>query len=161
MEAVRLGKTELLVSEVGFGGIPIIPLGFEEGVSIVKHCFKQGITFFDTANAYGDSERKIGQAMETVRDKVVLATKTMKRDSESVGKHIKYSLNNLKTDRIDLYQFHNIRNEEDLDKILAPGGGLESVNIAREEGKVRFIGFSSHDLATAIKSCRIGIFSSC
>ena len=159
MESIRLGKTELLVSEVGFGGIPIIPLGFEEGVSIVKHCFEQGITFFDTANAYGDSERKIGQAMETERDKVVLATKTMKRDSEGVGKHIKYSLDNLKTDRIDLYQFHNIRNAEDLDKILAPGGGLEAVNMAREEGKIRFMGFSSHDLTTAIKSCRTGIFS--
>ena len=91
MKSVRLGKTELLVSEVGFGGIPIIPLDFEDGVSVVRHCFEQGITFFDSANAYGDSERKIGQALESVRDKVVLATKTMKRDSD-IGKRSKNCL---------------------------------------------------------------------
>ena len=101
MNTVRLGKTELLVLQVGFGGIPIIPLGFEDGVAVVRHCFERGMTFFDTANMYGDSEKKIGQALETVRDKVVIATKTLERSAEGAAKHIAFSLENLKTDYID------------------------------------------------------------
>ena len=97
-------------------------LSLDESVSVVRHCFEQGITFFDTANMYGDSERKIGRALKSVRDKVVLATKTLKRDSQGATEHLMYSLKNLKTNRIDIYQLHNIGNEEELDKILAPGG---------------------------------------
>jgi len=159
MKSIQLGKTGLLVSEVGFGAIPIISLGFNAGVSVVRHCYERGITFFDTANIYGDSERKIGRALEPVRDRVVLATKTLNRETEGAAKHISYSIDNLKTDRIDLYQFHNISNEEDLEKIIAPSGALEAVEKARAEGKIRFIGFSSHDMATAIKACRTGLFS--
>ena len=159
MKSVRLGKTGLFVSEVGFGGIPIMPLSLDEGVSVVRHCFEQGITFFDTANMYGDSERKIGRALKSVRDKVVLATKTLKRDSQGATKHIKYSLENLSTNRIDLYQFHSISNEEELDKILAPGGAYEAVDKARSEGRINFIGFSSHDISTAIRACHTSLFS--
>ena len=159
MKPVRLGKTELLVSEVGFGGIPIIPINFDKGILVIRHCFEQGITFFDTANMYGDSEKKIGHALESVRNNVVLATKTLKRDSEGAAKHIMYSLKNLKTDYIDLYQFHNIGSEEELDEILAPGGAYEAIDRARNEGKINFIGFSSHDIETAIKACRTGLFS--
>ncbi|UCE53168.1 MAG: aldo/keto reductase [Desulfobacterales bacterium] len=159
MNTVRLGKTELVVSQVGFGGIPIIPLGFEDGVAVVRHCFQRGITFFDTANMYGDSEKKIGQALETVRDKVVIATKTLERSAEGTAKHIAYSLENLKSDYIDLYQMHNISKENDLNEILASGGALEAVNKAKADGKIKFIGFSSHDIAMAIKVCRTGLFS--
>jgi len=159
MNTVRLGKTELVVSEVGFGGIPIIPLDFEEGVTVVRHCFERGMTFFDTANMYGDSEKKIGQALETVRDKVVIATKTLERSAEGAAKHIAYSLENLKTDYIDLYQLHSISKQDDLDKILAPGGALEAAEMAKSEGRIKHIGFSSHDVALAIKICRTGHFS--
>ena len=159
MNTVRFGKTGLMVSEIGFGGIPIIPLDFEDGVKVVRHCFERGITFFDTANAYADSERKIGKALEGVREKIILATKTGKRDAEGAAKHIEYSLDNLRTDYIDIYQFHNIGNEKALEQILAPGGAYEAVGKAHEEGKIRNIGFSSHDIATAIKGCRTGRFS--
>ncbi|MBW1708829.1 MAG: aldo/keto reductase [Deltaproteobacteria bacterium] len=159
MKTVSLGKTGLVVTELGFGGIPIIPLGFEDGVKVVKHCFDRGITFFDTANVYGDSEKKIGQALESVRDRVVLATKTQKRDAESAAKHIKYSLENLRTDYIDIYQFHNIPNEDTLEQVLAPGGAYEAVRQSRDRGEVKFIGFSSHDIATAIKACLTNLFA--
>jgi len=159
MKTVRLGKTNLIVTELGFGGIPIIPLEFEEGVKVVRHCFDQGITFFDTANAYANSEKKIGQALESVRDKVVLATKTHNRDAEGAAKHIRYSLENLRTDYIDIYQFHNIPNEETLSQVLAPGGAYEAARQAHDEGKIRFIGFSSHDIATAIKACHTDSFA--
>ena len=103
MEKVRLGRTGLMVSEVGLGGIPIMNLNMEEGVSLVRQCFDLGITFFDTANMYGDSEKKMGAALEPVRDQVVLATKTLKRDAEGAEKHLAFSLENLKTKTIDIY----------------------------------------------------------
>ena len=159
MKTVRLGKTNLMVSEVGFGGIPIIPLSLNEGAEVVRYCYDKSITFFDTANMYGDSEKKFGQALHAVRDKVVLATKTMNREAEGAASHLNYSLKNMQTDFIDIYQFHNVGSEAALDKILGPDGAYESVSRAREEGKVRFIGFSSHDIATAIKACRTGHFS--
>jgi predicted aldo/keto reductase-like oxidoreductase len=159
MKSVRLGKTELLVSEVGFGGIPIIPLRLEAAVSVVRHCFEQGITFFDTANMYGDSESKIGHALAPVRDRTILATKTLKRDAEGASKHLAHSLQNLKTDRIDLYQLHNISTEAELKEVLSPGGAFDAANLARKDGRVNFIGFTSHDIATSIEACRSGYFS--
>ncbi len=158
MQTVRLGKTDLSVSQVGFGGIPIIPLSVEEGVAVVRHCFERGITLFDTANMYGDSEIKIGLALESFREQVVIATKTLERSAEGVGKHIKQSLENLKTDYIDLYQLHSISKQDDWDAIVAPGGALEAINQAKAEGKIKHIGFSSHDIALAIQICRTGLF---
>lgn len=159
MKKVRLGKTDILVSEIGFGGIPIIPLDFDDAVSVVRHCFDRGITLFDTANIYGDSEKKIGKALEPVRSKVILATKTSRRDAKGAEEHIKFSFENLRTDIIDIFQFHNIANEGVLDQIIAPEGAYKAVNEAYKEGKIRFIGFSSHDIPTAIKCCRTGLFS--
>lgn len=158
MKALTLGKTGLSVSRLGFGGIPIIRLGFEEAVAVVRHCFDRGITFFDTANAYNDSENRIGHALQSVRDQVVFATKTLERDSETVAKHIDQSLTNLKTSKIELYQFHQVGNEETLSRVLAPGGAYEAVENARAEGKVDFVGLSSHDIPTAIKACRTDLF---
>ncbi len=160
MQTLRFGKTELMVSQVAFGGIPIIPLGLEEGAAVVRYCFDRGITFFDTANMYGDSEKKIGLALESVRDRVVIATKTLERSAEGAAKHIAYSLDNLKTDYIDLYQLHSISKQDDWDAIVAPGGALEAVQQAKAEGKLKHIGFSSHDIPLAIKVCRTGLFAS-
>ena len=159
MKSVRLGKTGIQISEVGFGGIPITRLSFDEGVDLVKHCFDQGITFFDTAYAYGDSEAKIGPALEGVRDRVVLATKTLVRDAAGAKAQLEESLSRLKTDHIDLYQLHNISNDESLDKILAPGGAYEAAVQAREEGKIGHIGFTAHNLDIAEKACRTGLFA--
>ena len=159
MKDVRLGKTDLIVSEVGFGGIPIIPLKFEDAVAGVRHCFEKGITFFDTANLYVDSEKKIGAALEHVRDRVILATKTAKRDAQGAAKHLTYSLENMKTRRIDLYQLHNVADEATLQEVLAPGGAYEVAAEAKDQGKIRFIGLTSHNIATAIKACRTGLFA--
>ena len=159
MKKIRLGKTDVMVSEVGFGGIPIIPLNLEDAIKVVCHGYDMGITFFDTANMYGDSEKKIGQALEPVRDNVILATKTLKRDAEGAAKHIAYSLDNLRTDRIDIYQLHSLSDEKTLEQVLASGGAYNAVSKAQSEGKIRFIGFSSHDIATSLKACRTGFFS--
>ena len=158
MRSTRLGRTGLMVSELGFGGIPIIRLDHDAAVDVVRHCYESGVTFFDTANVYGDSEKKIGAALESVRDKVVIATKTGLREANTAVDHIEYSLENLKTDCLDIYQAHNIGNDETLEQVLGPGGAYEAMAKAREEGKIRFIGTSSHNIQTAIKACRTGKF---
>jgi len=159
MKTVRLGKTNLVVTELGFGGIPIIPLPMDEGAAVVRHCYDLGITFFDTANIYGDSEKKIGLALADVRDKIVLATKSLRRDAEGIAGHISSSLENLRTDRLDIYQLHNISNDDTVRQIFAPGGAYEAAEKAKREGKIRFISFSSHNVAIAIRMCRTGRFA--
>ena len=159
MKTVKLGKTGIEASAIGFGGIPIIPLDLETSVKIVRHCYEKGITFYDSANAYVDSEKKIGQALEGVREKVAIATKTGKRDAEGAATHLKYSLRDLRTDYIDIYQFHNVSTESDLNQILGPDGAYEAVETAQKEGKIRHIGITSHDIRTAVKACKTGKFA--
>ena len=158
MKKLTLGKTGIEASVIGFGGIPIIPLDVETSVNIVRHCYEKGITFFDTANAYVDSEKKIGEALESVRDKVFIATKTGKRDAEGAAVHLKYSLIDLRTEYIDIYQFHNVSTADDLNTILSPGGAYEVAETAKKDGKVRHIGITSHDIKTAIAACKTGKF---
>ncbi len=159
MNTVKLTGTDLEISEVGFGGIPIIPLPKKEAVSIVKYCFDMGITFFDTATMYVTSEEKIGAALHTVRDKVVIATKTTQRDANGAADHIDTSLKQLKTDWIDIYQVHNVSNEEALQQVLAPRGAYEAIAKARDAGKIRFIGISSHSISMAMEALKTGLFN--
>lgn len=158
MKKVRLGSTALEISEIGFGGIPIIPLPQEEAVSVIKHCFDLGITFFDTANMYPTSEEKIGTALKSVRDKVVIATKTTQRDARGAADHIDLSLRQLQTSWIDVYQLHNISSPETLEQVLAPQGAYEAAAKAREAGKIRVIGFSSHNIPAAMQALKTGLF---
>ena len=158
MNTIRLAGTDLEISEIGFGGIPIIALSMNEAVSIVKYCFDHGITFFDTANMYLSSEEKIGTALEAVREKVVIATKTAQRDAKEVGAHIDLSLQQLKTDWIDLYQLHNVSNQENLQQVLGPHGAFEAARRARDAGKIRYIGISSHNIPTALEALKTGLF---
>jgi len=158
MKKMQLGATALEISEIGFGGIPIIPLPREQAVSVVKHCFDRGITFFDTANMYPTSEEKIGAALKTVRDQVVIATKTTQRDAAGAADHIDLSLRQLQTDWIDVYQLHNVSNPENLEQVLAPRGAYEAAVNARDAGKIRFIGISSHSISTAMQAVKTGMF---
>lgn len=140
MKTMRLWATALEISEIGFGGIPIIPLPQEEAVSVIKHCFDLGITFFDTANMYPTSEEKLGIALKSIRYKVAIASKSAQRDAKGAAEHIDLSLRQLQTDWIDVYQLHNVSNEEALNQVLAPHGAYEAVSKARDAGKIRFIG---------------------
>ena len=156
----KLGKTNLNISEVGFGGIPIIRLNKDTAVKVLRCAYERGITFYDTANAYRDSEEKIGCAFEGIREKVVIATKTIQRGAQGAAKQLENSLRMLRTDYIDLYQLHQIAQEKDLVAVTAPGGALEAVVKAKKEGKVRFIGATSHNLSMALKLVKTGLFSS-
>ena len=159
MQYSKLGNTDLTISELGFGCIPIIRLDVEQAVNVLQHAYDRGITFYDTANMYRDSEEKIGKAFAGKRDKIVIATKTLSRDAETVTRHIENSLRMLKTDYIDLFQFHQVAHEHEFDAITAPDGALEAVARARAAGKIRHVGFSSHSLAMALKLVKTGMFA--
>ncbi len=157
MQKRRLGRTGLQVSVIGFGGIPIIALDKSRAERVVRYAFEQGITYFDTARAYGDSEEKIGAALKNSRDEVVIATKVpwqrTKNDAARVG--LKQSLRNLQTDRIDLVQLHGIDSEELLRKATGPDGSLAFLKKAKSEGQVDHVGITGHNpyvLTQAIKS---------
>ena len=159
MKMRKLGKTGLTVSEVSFGAIPIIRLERQEAVRVLRHAFDRGINFFDTANAYFDSEEKIGLAFEGMRDRIILASKSLRRDGEGLREHLDRSLRLLKTDHLDLYQLHQVAQDKDWEAITAPGGALEEVARAQAAGKVRHLGVTSHSLKMALKLIRTGLFS--
>ena len=154
-----LGKTGLEVSEVGFGGIPIIRLSTDEAVRVLRRAYDRGITLYDTANMYLDSEEKIGRAFEGLRHQVVLATKSIKRDRQGVEAQIDESLRFLRTDYIDLYQFHQVSQESDFQTLTGPNGAMEGVIRAKEAGKIRHIGLTSHSLEMAVRLTQTGLFS--
>ncbi len=158
MRYQQLGKTGLTVSEVGFGGIPIIRLTVDEAVAVLRRAFDKGITFYDTANAYIGSEDKMGRALSGLRDKIVIATKTMKRDAAGATEHIDTSLRQLRTDHVDLLQFHQVAQEEAWQAIIGPGGAMEAAVKAKEQGKVRHIGVTSHSVSMAVKLVKTGLF---
>ncbi len=106
MKRIRLGKTEMMVSQLGFGGIPIQRVSEDEAVAVVKRCLELGIDFIDTANAYTNSEERIGKAISGQREGLILATKSGSRKREGVERHLKQSLKQLGVESIDLYQFH-------------------------------------------------------
>ena len=159
MRYQQLGKTGLEVSELGFGGIPILRLETGEAEKTVRHAFDRGINFFDTAYAYRDSEEKIGRAFAGRRDKVIIATKTMRRDGAGALEQLEQSLQRLQTDYIDLYQLHQVAQESVWQTISAPGGALEVLQKAKVAGKIRFLGVTSHSRPMAIKLIQTGLFS--
>lgn len=145
MEKRILGKTNYEVSIVGFGGIPIQRADKDKAVEILREALNQGINFIDTARGYRESEALIGHALEVLgRDKFILATKSMNRTYDGILEELHTSLKLLRTDYIDLFQFHNIADKATLDKVLAEGGALQALKEAKEKGLIREIGLSSH-----------------
>lgn len=147
-----------MVTEVGFGGIPIQRLSEQEAVPVVRRCLDLGITFLDTANGYSTSEERIGKAIAGRRDGLVLATKTGARDGAGVAGHLALSLERLGVEAIDLYQFHGVSSDEDYEKVLAPAGPLAVVREAQACGQVRHIGLTSHSMDVALRAVRSGYF---
>ena len=151
MEYRVLGKTGLKISRMGFGGIPIQKSNPEQTRELLQYLMEQGVNYIDTARGYTVSEEYIGYGLEGIRDKFVLATKSMARTKEAMEKDIAISLNNLRTDYIDLYQVHN-PSAKDLDTVMAPGGALEALQEAKKAGKIGHIGITLHsaDLFTKV-----------
>jgi predicted aldo/keto reductase-like oxidoreductase len=159
VEKIRLGKTGLRVTRLGFGGIPIQRLTEDEAVKVIRRCLDLGINFLDTANGYTTSEERVGKAVKGHRHEVIIATKSGGRTKEDIEKHLDLSLKRLDTDYIDLYQFHGVNDLPSLQKILDPGAGLYQVfENAKKAGKIRHIGITSHQMDAAKAEVKSGRF---
>lgn len=147
MEYTNLGNTGLKVSRLGFGGIPIQRITQEEATALIRKLPECGINYIDTARGYTVSEEYLGIAMEGIRDKFVLATKSMARTREAMEKDIETSLKNLRTDHIDLYQVHNAPPAQ-MKIVTGEGGALEALLEAKAAGKIGHIGITAHEIGT-------------
>ena len=155
MKTVTLGKTGITVNRNGFGALPIQRVSVEEAGRLLRKAYDNGIDFFDTARSYSDSEYKIGLALSDVRDKIVIATKTPSTTVEGLWKDLETSLSLLKTDYIDIYQFHNPA------FCPKPGDGTglyEAMLEAKAQGKIRHIGITNHRLAVAQEAVESGLY---
>jgi predicted aldo/keto reductase-like oxidoreductase len=155
MTTVTLGKTGITVNKNGFGALPIQRITRDEAALLLKKAYESGITFFDTARAYSDSEEKIGYALSDVRSQIYIATKTAAQTGDELRKDLETSLEKLQTSYIDLYQFHNPS------FCPKPGDGTglyEAAMEAKEQGKIRFIGITNHRLAVAHEAIESGLY---
>lgn len=155
MKYVRLGKTDLIVSKPAMGCLPVQRCDEAYAVKLLRAAYEGGINFFDTANAYTDSERKIGLALSDLRDKIIISTKSAATDKKGVLEHIENSLRTMKTDYIDLFQFHQVTTVPDPeDENGAMAGALE----AKARGWIGHIGVTSHRIDVAERCIASGNF---
>ncbi|MFX1282721.1 MAG: aldo/keto reductase [Promethearchaeota archaeon] len=152
MKTIRLGRTNLKVSRVGIGGIPIQRPPEDEAIKVLQRCFELGISYIDTSIAYGTSEERIGKAITDYRNDIIIATKTGWRDKDMANECLKKSLSNLQTDYIDIWQFHNVSTPSAFKQLFKADGAMEAAHQALEEGKINYIGISSHSLEIARKA---------
>ena len=155
MKMVTLGSTGIQVVQNGFGALPIQRDSKEVAVKIVRRAYEGGMRFFDTARAYSDSEEKVGEALNDVRDNLYIATKTMAQTPEEFWKQLETSLQLLKTDYIDIYQFHCAN------QVYAPGDGTgmyECMLEAKAQGKIRHIGITAHKIQIAFDAVESGLY---
>ena len=158
IRTLPLGKTGLTVTRPAMGCLPIQRCSEDEAVSILQKAYEGGIRYFDTANAYTDSEKKIGLALSDVRENIVISTKSAGTDKNTVLSHIENSLKMMKTDYIDLFQFHQVQSVPDPDD---PEGAYAGALEAKRRGWIRYIGFTSHRVDVAEQCIASGNFETC
>ena len=155
MAMMKLGNTGIEAEQCGFGALPIQRISSEDAVAILRRAYEGGITYFDTARSYTDSEVKVGEAFSGMRDKVYIATKTAAKTADVFWRDLETSLKNLRTDHIDVYQFHNPP------FCPKPGGedGLYDAMLeARRQGKILHIGITEHRLDVAMEAIESGLY---
>ena len=143
-----LGKTGLKVSLAGLGCYPLGGGGVPEkqAIAVVRRAYELGINYFDTAESYGRgrSEVRVGKALKGIRDKVIVATKTLRYDKKGALEQLEGSLKRLQMERVDVWQFHALNSKKQMDQFLGEGGGLEAAVEAQKAGKIRFVGITGH-----------------
>ena len=145
-----LGRTGEQLSIIAFGGIVVMNETTGEASNIVAEAVDRGVNYFDVAPSYGNAQERLGPALAPYRKNCFLACKTDGRMKDDSRTQLEESLRLLKTDHVDLYQFHALTKMTDLDKVLGPGGAMETMEAAKKEGKIRYIGFSVHSAETAV-----------
>lgn len=157
MKTVTLGNTGIIANKNGFGALPIQRVSFEEAADIIHLAYDNGVNFYDTARSYSDSESKLGEAFKGVpRDSYYIATKTPATTGEQVMKDLETSLNELRTDYIDIYQLHCAQ------KCYRPGeedGVYDALLRAKQQGKIRHIGITAHLLTVAREAIDSGLYA--
>lgn len=146
----KLGKTGEKVSVIGFGGIMLNDNSQEFANEIIAKAWEMGVTYYDVAPGYGNAQERMGPALKSYRNNSFLACKTQERSREGAEKNLHDSLRKLETDRFDLYQLHALSSVQDVEKVFAPGGAMETIEKAKKEGKIRFVGFSAHSVEAAL-----------
>ncbi len=148
----RLYRDGVRLSIIGFGGIVVVGMDQKQADRTVAEAYERGVNYFDVAPSYweGEAERKLGIALQPYRKNAFLACKTMRRDAAGAAAELEESLRRLRTDWFDLYQFHAVSSMKDVEQILSPGGAAELFVRARKEGKVRYLGFSAHNVEAAL-----------
>jgi len=152
MDKIRLGETGLMVTRCAFGALPVQRVPMAEAVRLLRAAYDGGINYFDTANAYTDSEEKIGAALSDVREKIIISTKTMAADEKTATEHIETSLRRMKTDYIDILQIHNIPSIKERE------GAIKAAFRAKEKGYVRHVGVTAHKHTAATEALDTGLF---
>jgi predicted aldo/keto reductase-like oxidoreductase len=150
LERRPLGRTGERLSILGFGGIVVMNATAQEASSRVAEAIDHGVNYFDVAPSYGNAEEMLGPALEPYRKNVFLACKTTERSRGGSQRELENSLRTMRTDHFDLYQLHAVTTKDDVEKIFAPGGALETFVAAKQAGKVRFLGFSAHSVEAAL-----------
>jgi predicted aldo/keto reductase-like oxidoreductase len=145
MEKVRLGRTNLTVTRLGWGGIPIQRVTGEEAVSVVRSVVEMGVDLLDTARGYTTSEERIGKALAGMDRRVVISTKSPLRTAD-IYNDVRISLERLGVKKIDIYNCHGVSNPADYEKVMGPGGAYEGLLRARDEKLIDFLGLTSHSL---------------
>lgn len=140
----QYGRAEDSLSIIGFGGITVKDVAPETAADYVAEAVDRGINYFDVAPTYGNAQERLGPALKPYRDRCFLACKTTERDAAGSAKELEESLRLLRTDHVDLYQLHAITTLEDVERVFARGGAMETFEKAKRDGKTRYLGFSAH-----------------
>jgi len=152
MKYRNLGKTGLYVSSIGLGCGLLTSSETDYAVQIVRRSLELGVNYFDTARGYGDSEIKLGLGFRGQRENVYISSKTLAHTKDEAWRHIRESLERLQTNYLDNYHLHSLRDEKDIEVRLGPGGALEALIEAREQGLIRHIGCTSHKSRILLKA---------
>jgi predicted aldo/keto reductase-like oxidoreductase len=158
MERIVIGKTGLEVYRLGFGGIPIQTVDEDQAVETVAHAVRRGVDFIETSRLYTTSERRIGLALQQTDKRVVVASKSQNKTSDGIQADLETSLKELQVGSIDLYQCHFVKDEEEYNRVISPGGALEGLVKAKEEGLIGHIGITSHSLDLLDRVLEDGLF---
>ena len=158
METRRLGRHDVEVSVIGMGGIVVSRREQAEVDRHVAEAVDRGVTYFDVSPDYGDAEERLGPALEPYRERCALACKTQKRTAAEAQPELERSLRRLRTDHFDIYQLHALGSIEEAETALGPGGAVETLLAARQQGKTRLIGFTTHHDEVALRAIDSGHF---